>query len=214
MHSLHLLSAFTVQAVPCPNLGEAEDVVHKEQHVLAHLVTEVLGHGEACESHTSTCTCGQCAAELHYSAPKAGSAGQVLQQQRVCSQRGVQGTTPPPPKAIASSLAGRAWCCQGLVHGRVLHLGARSSARTRARTWTRRSCRPPCSLPARTSIGSRADEHLCLSLALTFSPDRLHNCMLTVQEAAVGRLSAWQQDAALYSNPSTTETPGTCASFS
>ena len=32
-------------------LGEAEDVVDEEQHVLALLVAEVLGHGQAGQAH-------------------------------------------------------------------------------------------------------------------------------------------------------------------
>jgi hypothetical protein len=40
------------------SLGEAENVVDEEQHILAFLVTEVLGDCEASKSYTSTCTSG------------------------------------------------------------------------------------------------------------------------------------------------------------
>jgi len=37
-------------------LGESENVVNEEQHILAFLVTEVLGNGEAGQGDTSTGT--------------------------------------------------------------------------------------------------------------------------------------------------------------
>jgi peptide chain release factor 1 len=39
-------------------LSESENVVDEEQHILAFLVTEVLGDSETSKSHTCTCTRG------------------------------------------------------------------------------------------------------------------------------------------------------------
>uniref|UniRef100_A0A1I8GZM3 BHLH domain-containing protein n=1 Tax=Macrostomum lignano TaxID=282301 RepID=A0A1I8GZM3_9PLAT len=39
--------------VPISGLGEAEDVVDEQQHILAFLVAEVLGHGQARQGHAS-----------------------------------------------------------------------------------------------------------------------------------------------------------------
>lgn len=36
------------------NLGEPENVVNEEQHILSLLITEVLGHGEAGQGDTGT----------------------------------------------------------------------------------------------------------------------------------------------------------------
>jgi len=38
-------------------LGEAEDVVNEEQHVLPLLVTEVLGNGKTSEGNARASTC-------------------------------------------------------------------------------------------------------------------------------------------------------------
>jgi hypothetical protein len=38
-------------------LGEAEDVVNEEQHVLALLVTEVLGNGKTSQRNARASTC-------------------------------------------------------------------------------------------------------------------------------------------------------------
>lgn len=47
---------------PMPHLSEAEDVVHEQQHILALLVTEVLGNGQTSQCHTGTSTCTQATA--------------------------------------------------------------------------------------------------------------------------------------------------------
>lgn len=39
-----------------PYLSKAEDVVHKEQHILTLSITEVLSNGESSQSHSSTGT--------------------------------------------------------------------------------------------------------------------------------------------------------------
>ena len=45
---MHDTQAHALGVVGSTHLGEAEDVVHKQEHILALHVAEVLSHGQAC----------------------------------------------------------------------------------------------------------------------------------------------------------------------
>merc|ERR1719435_173031 len=57
------------------SLGESENVVDKEQHILTLLVTEVLGHGQTSQSHTGTGAGGL----IHLAVDKGDLGGFVLE---------------------------------------------------------------------------------------------------------------------------------------
>ena len=41
---------------PFAHLGESEDVINEEEHILTFLVTEILGNGQSSEGNTGTGT--------------------------------------------------------------------------------------------------------------------------------------------------------------
>lgn len=82
------------------SLGEAEDVVNEEQHVLTLLVPEVLGHRQPRQGHPGTGTWGLVHLPIDQGDLRVGPWG----QHSVTATPGVTSRDPEPPPGDPASL--------------------------------------------------------------------------------------------------------------